>query len=122
MSPSTPTSTTADARVALGDLVLAARTLALRLAAAEVVQWERPARPRPAPGEEGAARSATRGTADPTAEIALDASRLALRRAVQDGEQALRAAVRLIEEQDRRLALAEVRWTGTTTADVSAQI
>jgi hypothetical protein len=41
---------------------------------------------------------------------------------VQDGEQALRAAVRLIEEQDRRLALAEVRWTGTTTADVSAQI
>lgn len=105
---------TTDARTALGDIVLRARTLAIRLEVAEAVQWT-PC-PRPRPEDRPAGRPHGARPSDPTAEVALDEARLALRRVVRDGEQALAEAVTRLTSTARRLELALDAWYGVPAA------
>ncbi|QZN86598.1 hypothetical protein [Cellulomonas sp. C5510] len=99
-----------DARSTLGDLVLHARTLALHLEVAEAAQWTPCPRPEAPERQHGRSRSAR--PSDPTAEVALDEARLALRRVVRDGEATLAEAVARLAGSTRRLEVALNAWYG----------
>ncbi len=99
-----------DTRATLGDLVLTARSLAVRLADAEDAQWT--GAPHPRPHAETAQRVTAGRPGDPTAAVALDDLRLALRAAVIEGEAALRAATTQALTAERHLERALSTWHG----------
>lgn len=106
--------TTPDARSALGDLLLRARTLALHLEVAESLQWS-PA-PRRVTGREPSERARGRRPSDPTADVALDETRLVLRAAVRESEAALAAATDRLSRTAGLLEQALEQWHGDATA------
>jgi hypothetical protein len=103
-----------DARLALGDLVLHARSLALRLRDAEAVQWM--PSPRPLPRAEPTGRAKGNRPSDPTADVALDEARLALRSAVREGEVALAEATARLTTARRRVERSIDAWYGAEPA------
>ncbi|MBO3095856.1 DUF7169 domain-containing protein [Cellulomonas dongxiuzhuiae] len=107
-----------DARTALGDLVLTARSLALRLEDAEAVQWQ--AAPRQRPRDDTTERSKGAPPNDPTSATVLDDARLVLRAAVRRGERALGAAIDATAAAEREVDRALDAWQGIDPAPAAA--
>jgi hypothetical protein len=103
---------TLDARVALGDMLLASRRLAGLLDEAHACEWS-PAPRQVLTREDVAERRSTGPYADPTAAVALDDARLVLRQAARDGDRVLRAALASVEYAEARLAGSLEPWRGT---------
>jgi hypothetical protein len=99
----------ADARTALGELLVGARDLALALETAEDVQWIPAPRPRP---DTDASRRPSGPPSDPTAAVALQDERLEVRAACTQARQALAAAQVAVTAARARVSRALAAWEG----------
>lgn len=100
-----------DARAALGEAVLTARTLALTLEAAQAVQWSPSPRPRPR-DDTATGRHRVGAHSDPTAVLALQDERLGVRAACRDGERALARAAATMRDATAHVERALAAWEG----------
>lgn len=101
--------TTLNARAALGDLVLAARELALALAEADAAQWLPAVVVKP---HEDTTERSQGAYSDPTFATATDERRLAVRAAVVEAERALHDLTRAVERVTHEVDAAVDAWAG----------
>lgn len=98
----------------IGDVATRHRLLAESVGRAWPVQWEQA--PTDRTHESEARRSPGAAPADPTADAALDARRLRLRRALRDSDVLLRVLDRALRDACREVDEALGPWDGETSA------